>query len=131
MPPLEQSTNVAARMGRWSARHRKAAIVGWLAFVVAAVAIGAALGTKKLDPGTIGVGESKRAQEIIEIGGFVDSADESVLVASESHTASDPAFRAVLADVARAVLVRVSRRAVRQVVGLSNSATRQGFCRYF
>ena len=86
MPPPQHSTNVAARMGRWSARHRRTAIVGWLAFVVASVAIGAVLGTKQLDPDTIGVGESKRAQEIIEAGGFADSADESVLVASDSHT---------------------------------------------
>ena len=33
MSPLKQSTNIAARMGRWSARHRKIAIFGWLAFV--------------------------------------------------------------------------------------------------
>jgi RND superfamily putative drug exporter len=103
MSPLEHSTNVAARMGRWSARHHKSAILGWLVFVIAAVAVGAALGTKNLDPDTLGAGESKRAQEIIERGGFVDSADEVVLVASESHTANHPAFRAVLADVVRAV----------------------------
>ena len=29
MSPLKQSTNIAARMGRWSARHRKTAIFGW------------------------------------------------------------------------------------------------------
>jgi uncharacterized membrane protein YdfJ with MMPL/SSD domain len=101
--PIQHSANVAARMGRWSARHRKTAILGWLAFVVASVAIGAVLGTKQLDPDTIGVGESKRAQEIVEVGGFVDSAEESVLVASDSHTVSDPAFQAVLADVVRTV----------------------------
>ena len=99
MSPLENSTNLAARMGRWSARRRKTAIFGWLAFVAAAAVIGAMLGTKQLDPDDNAVGESKRAQEIIEAGGFVDSADESVLVASEAHTASELAFRAVLADV--------------------------------
>ena len=30
----------AARMGRWSARHRKTAIWGWIAFVVVAFVIG-------------------------------------------------------------------------------------------
>ena len=103
MSPIENSTNVTARLGRWSARHRKTAIFGWLAFVVAAVAVGATLGTKRLDPDTVGAGESQRAQEIIEAGAFVDSADESVLVASESRKAADPAFRAVLEDVVRAV----------------------------
>ena len=48
MSPMKRSTNVAARMGRWSARHRKTAIFGWLAFVVAAVVLGGALGTKQL-----------------------------------------------------------------------------------
>ena len=42
MSPLKQSTNIAARMGRWSARHRKTAIFGWLAFVAASFAIGSA-----------------------------------------------------------------------------------------
>src|ERR671918_20336 len=103
MSPLENSTNLTARLGRWSAGHRKTAIFGWLAFVVAAVAVGATLGTQRLDPDTVGAGESQRAQEIIEAGAFADSADESVFVASESHTAADPEFRAVLADVVRAV----------------------------
>ncbi len=40
MSPLKQSTNVAARMGRWSATHRKTAIIGWFAFVIASFAIG-------------------------------------------------------------------------------------------
>ncbi len=40
MSPLKRSDNFAARMGRWSARHRKIAVFGWLAFVVAAVVIG-------------------------------------------------------------------------------------------
>ncbi len=103
MAPLEHSTNLAARMGRWSARHRKTAIFGWLAFVIAAVVIGGAIGTRALDQDELGVGESGRAQQIIDSGAFVDSADESVLVSSASLKATDPAFRAVVADVVAAV----------------------------
>jgi hypothetical protein len=33
--PLKYSNNLAARIGRWSASHRKTAIFGWLAFVIA------------------------------------------------------------------------------------------------
>ena len=33
-------TNLAARMARWSAHHRKKAIFGWLAFALVAFAIG-------------------------------------------------------------------------------------------
>jgi uncharacterized membrane protein YdfJ with MMPL/SSD domain len=103
MPQLEHSTNVAARMGRWSARHRRTAILGWIAFVAVAAVLGATLGTTQLDPADNAVGESKRAQEILEAGGFADLAGESVLVTSETYRATDPAFRAVLADVARVV----------------------------
>ena len=38
-------SNLAARAGRWSAQHRKKAILGWLAFVVIAFVIGGAVGT--------------------------------------------------------------------------------------
>jgi uncharacterized membrane protein YdfJ with MMPL/SSD domain len=103
MSPLARSTNLAARMGRWSARHRRAAIAGWIAFVLAAAALGGALGTRTLDPDRLAVGESERAQEIIDAGAFVDGAGESVLVSSRSQTARAPAFRAVLDDVVAAV----------------------------
>ena len=45
---MEQTRSIAARAGRWSATHRKTAIWGWLAFVVAAFAVGGAVGTKTL-----------------------------------------------------------------------------------
>ena len=101
--PLEHNPNVAARMGGWSARHRRSAILGWIAFVAVAALLGATLGTKQLDPADNAVGESKRAQEILEAGGFADVAGESVLVTSKSHRAADPPFRAMLTDVVRAV----------------------------
>ena len=44
----EPAPNLAARAGRWSAQHRRKAILGWLVFVVLAVAVGGALGTKTL-----------------------------------------------------------------------------------
>jgi RND superfamily putative drug exporter len=40
---------------------------------------------------------------MIAAAGLADTAGESVLVASDSHAAGDPAFRAVLADVERSV----------------------------
>ena len=37
-----RSDNIAGRVGRWSARHRRTAIIGWLLFVILSIAIGAA-----------------------------------------------------------------------------------------
>jgi uncharacterized membrane protein YdfJ with MMPL/SSD domain len=103
MSPLKRSNNFAARMGRWSASHRKTAILGWLAFIIAAVAIGSVVGTQKLDQDEVGIGESGRAQQIIDRGQFRDAADESVIVQSDSRRVGDPAFQAVVTDVVRTV----------------------------
>jgi uncharacterized membrane protein YdfJ with MMPL/SSD domain len=100
MSPLRHSTNIAARMGRWSARHRKTAIFGWLAFVVAAFAIGSVVGMQTIDQNDTNVGEARRADHIIRDGGFkIDEQSEYVLVESSTATVDDPAFRAVVGDV--------------------------------
>src|SRR5919109_2439873 len=97
---MQQPRSIAARAGRWSATHRKAAIWGWLAFVFVAFAIGGAVGTKTLQQDQLGVGESGRAASTIE-GAFQRSADELVLVQSDTARATDPSFRAAVADVQR------------------------------
>jgi RND superfamily putative drug exporter len=85
-------------MGRWSARHRKVAIFGWLAFVVLAFALGTLNGTTQIDDDTAGVGESGRVDRILDAG-FKQPAGESVLVQSETLTVEDPAFAAAIEDV--------------------------------
>jgi RND superfamily putative drug exporter len=94
--------NVAARMGRWSARHRKIAIFGWLAFVVAAFVLGGMAGTKSIDYETSGPGESGRADRIL-VNDFDPPASESVLIESPTLETTDAAFAAAIADVVRRV----------------------------
>src|SRR4029077_20869662 len=81
--PREPSptTNLTVGRGRWSARHRKTAIFGWLAFVVLAVVLGKAVGVTMIDENTSGVGESGRADRILDAG-FERPAAETVLVQS-------------------------------------------------
>jgi RND superfamily putative drug exporter len=93
-----RATNIAARMGRWSARHRKTAIFGWLAFVVLAFAVGIVSGTTQIEQATSGVGESGRVDKLLHEE-FVQPAGESVLVQSETLTVKDPAFAAAVEDV--------------------------------
>ena len=104
MTPLATSRNFAARMGRWSAQHRKIAIFGWLAFVVVAVALGSVLGTTYIDKNDTNVGEARQADHMIRDAGFnVDEQTEYVLIQSKTHTASDPEFRAVIQDTVAAL----------------------------
>jgi RND superfamily putative drug exporter len=84
----------------WSARHRKVAIWGWLAFVLLAFAIGASVGTKTLDNSQTGVGESGRADRTID-DAFPKRAEEMLLVQSETKNAADPSFRATVVDAQR------------------------------
>jgi RND superfamily putative drug exporter len=90
---------LAGRAGRWSAGHRKTAIWGWIAFVVAAIAIGGALGTKTLSDSQSGVGESKSADLALEKG-FADGATEQVLFQSRgAESAHGPQIKKAVGDV--------------------------------
>jgi uncharacterized membrane protein YdfJ with MMPL/SSD domain len=94
--------NLASRAGRWSASHWKTATFGWLAFVVAAVVIGGAVGTKQLGANDGIPGESGRMEKILDEN-FSRPAGETVLVQSNRLTAKDPAFQAAVKDVANRV----------------------------
>jgi uncharacterized membrane protein YdfJ with MMPL/SSD domain len=100
MEQVERAGNLAARAGRWSAQHRKLAIWGWIAFVVAAVVVGGAVGTKTLSDNEQGVGESKRADQALERG-FPESAAEQVLIQAPKggEGPHDPGFQAAVAEV--------------------------------
>jgi RND superfamily putative drug exporter len=104
MSPLRKSNNIAARMGRWSARHWKTAVFGWLAFVVAALAIGHAVGTKQINQNDANVGQSRQADHILRDAGFQsDPQTEIVLVQSSKLTIGDAAFHSTVNDVVQSV----------------------------
>jgi uncharacterized membrane protein YdfJ with MMPL/SSD domain len=91
--------NLAARAGRWSAAHWKTATIAWLAFVVAAVAIGRLAGAVMLTDSEQATGEAARAQALLQGAGFSQPAAENVLVQSSTATVADPAFRRTVQQV--------------------------------
>jgi uncharacterized membrane protein YdfJ with MMPL/SSD domain len=91
---------IASRAGVWSAKHRKTAIWGWLAFVFLALAIGNAVGTKTLEHTQTGVGESGRADQTVA-DAAPEHASEMVLIQNSQATAGSPSFNAVVADAQR------------------------------
>jgi uncharacterized membrane protein YdfJ with MMPL/SSD domain len=94
--------NLAARMGRWSARHRKQAIFGWILFVVLATVAGGAVGQRELTDAETSNGQSAAAEPAIERADFPEDAAEQVLVQGKgSMRATDPRFAAAVADVTR------------------------------
>ncbi len=80
---MQQSRNIAARAGRWSARHRKTAILGWIVFVVLAFMVGNNMGTETLTQEQSGVGDSGTAAQIVK-DAYPEKHDEMVLIQSKS-----------------------------------------------
>jgi uncharacterized membrane protein YdfJ with MMPL/SSD domain len=96
---MESPRNIAARAGRWSAQHRKKAILGWLAFVIVAVVIGGSVGTQTLSDADYGIGESGRADKAIS-DHSPEKEDESVLVQSQNGAGNrDAEFKQVVGTV--------------------------------
>ncbi|HYM59127.1 MAG TPA: MMPL family transporter [Solirubrobacteraceae bacterium] len=92
--------NLAARAGRWSAQHRKIAILGWILFVVLATFLGGNVGTKELKDSASGNGDSRRGEMIIDAAGFPEQTGEQVLVQGKgSIRAGDPQVTAAVKDV--------------------------------
>jgi uncharacterized membrane protein YdfJ with MMPL/SSD domain len=116
------SRNIAARIGRWSASHRKLAIFGWLAFVLSAVVIGTALGQKTIDNQNNNVGQAHRADQILKQAGFTQSSPltEYVIIQHPRLTIHSPAFRAVVRDVLGAVSPSAQVHNLRSPLAASN-----------
>ena len=93
-----QRKNLAARAGSWSARHKKTAIFGWIAFVIVALVLGSAVGTKPLKDEDNGAGDSRAAERVLA-DKFVQTADEQVLVQAKDGTV----LKAAVKDVKQAV----------------------------
>ena len=93
---MRTTKNIAARAGRWSAQHRKIAIIGWLAFVIVAVAASVrAIGTKHLgNSQTSRTGESGRADAVLR-STFKRNYSEQVLVQARTGAAAKDVSRGV------------------------------------
>ena len=113
-------SNLAARMGRWSASHWKTATFGWLAFVLVAFGLAGVVGSKNIDLNAPGPGESGRVDRILDAG-FKQPAGESVLIQSRSLRVSDPAFTAAIDDVVAAVSKLQAVQHVRSPLATANT----------
>jgi uncharacterized membrane protein YdfJ with MMPL/SSD domain len=100
MRRFRTKANVAAAAGRWSARHRRVAIWGWLGFVLLAFTVGGAVGQRYLTVAEMGNGESGRALRAYDKADFPKASQEQVLVQGRgSVRVSDPAFRAAAREI--------------------------------
>jgi uncharacterized membrane protein YdfJ with MMPL/SSD domain len=100
----QSNHNLAARVGRWSVGHRKTAILGWLAFVFVALAVGFSLVPQKnLEPSEGMPGETGKANQVLKDAypKQQNESGEQVLIQSKSLKTSDSQFKAAVADVTK------------------------------
>jgi RND superfamily putative drug exporter len=90
--------NLAARMAHWSGRHRRKAIVGWLAFSILAFVVGNAIGSVQISDVDQFSGESRDAEVALDDAGL-RPISEVVFLQSGTLTIKDPAFAAAVTDV--------------------------------
>ena len=105
---MGERRNIAGGVGAWSARHPKTAILGWLAFVIVALAIGSAVPTGEITDADRMIGENAEAARILEEAGVVQPASEMVLVqprAGSSRTDVDQALEDLVARLGRSAQV--------------------------
>ncbi|WNE96146.1 MMPL family transporter [Streptomyces luomodiensis] len=74
---------LAVRLGGWSTRHRKTAIIGWLLFVVVVAVAGGVSGSRQMTNSENGAGDSARAEKILEDAGLQTPAGEMVMLRSD------------------------------------------------
>ncbi len=99
-------TAVPIRAARWSAAHPWRAILAWLALVLIAVGLAAAVPTVETTDADYRVGESGRAEELVEGAGLAGSDTEHVLITARGGGRLDRDE----ATAAAAELGRLARR---------------------
>jgi uncharacterized membrane protein YdfJ with MMPL/SSD domain len=114
---------IAARAGRWSARHRALAIAGWLVFVVLAGMVGGPVGTKHLTDAETRNGESGAATRALDQAGFDRPAAEEVLVqVRRPGTVLSRTGRSAIDAVVRSVAATGRAERIRSPLAAGNGA---------
>src|SRR4051795_7437324 len=96
---MKTRIGLAERAERWSSRHRKTAIWGWIGFVVVAILLGTGVGQNTITDVDQFNGESHRAEQALDRSGLRPTS-EVVLVKSSKLRIDDPEFRRTVQDVA-------------------------------
>jgi putative drug exporter of the RND superfamily len=81
---FDNRSGLAARLGGWSAAHRRKAVLAWIALLLIALAAGSA-GAKKLSSAGESTGDSARSERLLDTSGFKRPAAEQVLLQVRGH----------------------------------------------
>src|SRR5581483_4476967 len=93
--------NLAAAAAGWSALHRRRTVLGWLAFVILAYAIGTAVGSEQLTDVQMGNGQSKQALAVYQKAFPFHSGEQVLIQGTGSIRTGSPVMTAAVRDLIR------------------------------
>jgi RND superfamily putative drug exporter len=96
---MHESENFTFRAARWSAAHRRLAVLGWLAFVIVAFVVGSAAGMVTLKGSEGENGQSRAADQILAQQFPSKRAGEDVLFESRSGPIAATGYRAAVSEL--------------------------------
>lgn len=103
-PPRRVRPPAVEAIARWSARHRKVAVFGWLALVAVAYLIGQLLGSPSRPQNDLG--QAGQAEQTLQHLGVTAPSTEAVLIQARTPGATfwtDPAMRQAVSQVTAAL----------------------------
>ncbi|HEY7618518.1 MAG TPA: MMPL family transporter [Solirubrobacteraceae bacterium] len=103
-PAEAQPRGLVARVARWSTRHRRTVVLGWIALLVVTLGISGAVGTKYSNNFSLSGTESQRATDLLKRDFPAQAGDEDAIVLhARQGSVSDPAVRARVEPVLKRI----------------------------
>jgi putative drug exporter of the RND superfamily len=116
-----QPRGTVARVAQWTAEHRRAVIVGWIAALVVGLVVSGAVGTRYTTSFSLGNTESQRATDLLARDFPAQAGDaDAIVLRARSGQITDAAIRARVAPV----LAKVAR--LPHVTGVASPYARGG-----
>lgn len=100
---MRSRRGLAEAAGRWSATHRGAAVLLWLAFVAMATVLGSVVTTAQPTAAELTNGQARQAERMLEEAGLQLPAHEVVFLRDDGHGLDSPVFRSAVDDVLSAL----------------------------
>jgi uncharacterized membrane protein YdfJ with MMPL/SSD domain len=115
------SASFTARAARWSAAHRRAVVLGWLAFVIFAVVFGGAAGMVTLTQTETENGQSRVADQTLARQFSRERAGEEILIENPTGPLAGSDYRVAVADLVRRLSRTASVAAIESPLAPGNS----------
>jgi len=117
-----QRENFAARAASWSAAHRRAVVLGWLLFVIAAFTAGSLSGMVQLKAIEAENGQSRLADQVLARQFPTQRAGEAVLIENPRGPLAGTDYRAAINDLVARLARTPDVASIRSPLAPGNSA---------